>query len=124
MSSVTGGDLETPPWTRCASESLASTFLLTLICGRKTPRTRCSLDEAISLLNSAYKKGDNSKSNLSSAIKDGIQGRRLLLLDDRVIGSGPEEAQVGDAVCILYGCSVPVCLRPVLGTENWEFVGE
>lgn len=31
---------------------------------------------------------------------------------------------VQDVICILYGCSVPVVLRPKNGSEEFEFLGE
>ncbi|CZR63077.1 uncharacterized protein PAC_12974 [Phialocephala subalpina] len=43
------------------------------------------------------------------------------------VGLAPMAAQVGDVICILYGCSVPVVLRPMQGvgnTEWWCVVGE
>jgi hypothetical protein len=45
-----------------------------------------------------------------------IWGRKMVLSQgrkgaDRLLGLVPEEAEVGDLICILYGCSVPVLLR-------------
>ncbi|KAE8454660.1 hypothetical protein EG329_000283 [Mollisiaceae sp. DMI_Dod_QoI] len=43
------------------------------------------------------------------------------------VGLAPMAAQVGDVVCILYGCSVPVLLRPIPDVQNvafWNVVGE
>lgn len=37
--------------------------------------------------------------------------RRFMVSRDGSIGLVPPETQVGDVVCILYGCSVPVVLR-------------
>ncbi|EFY95272.2 Ankyrin and HET domain protein [Metarhizium robertsii ARSEF 23] len=50
-------------------------------------------------------------------VTKGFSGSRLL-------GLGPAKAQIGDTICILHGCSVPVLLRQ-LGTQDiWEIVGE
>ena len=53
------------------------------------------------------------------------QGRTEL--ESGLIGLVPREAQEGDQVCILYGCSVPVLLRPhrqSTANVSWELVGE
>ncbi|EAT89367.2 hypothetical protein SNOG_02636 [Parastagonospora nodorum SN15] len=42
----------------------------------------------------------------------------------KLVGLGPRKTQEGDIIAILYGCSVPVILRPVTGTQDHEFVGE
>ena len=46
-----------------------------------------------------------------------------------LVGLGPQNTRVGDQVCILYGCSVPVVLRKETGLEmagkdTWRLVGE
>lgn len=38
------------------------------------------------------------------------------------MGLAPMAAQIEDIICILYGCSVPVVLRPHKG--GFQFVGE
>jgi hypothetical protein len=47
---------------------------------------------------------------------------------DELVGFGPPKTQVGDVIAILYGCSVPVILRPIEnGSGNQpehQFVGE
>ena len=62
-------------------------------------------------------------------VQDVIWNRKFFLLK-RVkkarFGLGPTESQKGDIVCILFGCSVPVVLRPV-GTKDlpaFHFIGE
>lgn len=39
---------------------------------------------------------------------------------DVQLGSGPEEMRVGDVVVVLYGCNVPVIIRPVSGATEGE----
>ncbi|KAK0736250.1 hypothetical protein B0T21DRAFT_366576 [Apiosordaria backusii] len=55
--------------------------------------------------------------------------RRIFELDtfDGLFGLGPEGSKVGDVVCILYGCSVPVLLKRVKNPrveDLFEVVGE
>ena len=42
---------------------------------------------------------------------------------DGIMALGPEEAQIGDRVCIIPGSEVPLLLRP-LGDSQYNFVGE
>lgn len=50
-------------------------------------------------------------------VTQGFSGNRLL-------GLGPAKAQIGDTICILHGCSVPVILRQLETQDVWEIVGE
>ncbi|KAF5870429.1 putative nb-arc and ankyrin domain protein [Botrytis fragariae] len=48
-------------------------------------------------------------------------------MENIVVGLVPQNANYGDSVCILYGCSVPVVLRKSLnldGEVHWQLVGE
>ena len=53
-----------------------------------------------------------------------IWGRRLAILDQGYVVLGPRSCELGDLVCILYGCSVPVLLRPRSDVPGYTFVGE
>lgn len=53
-----------------------------------------------------------------------IWGRRLATLDKGYVVLGPRSCEEGDVVCILYGCSVPVLLRPRSNVHGYTFVGE
>jgi hypothetical protein len=56
-----------------------------------------------------------------------IWNRKFLVSKDNSwIGLAPMAAEVGDIICILYGCSVPVVLRPqsVDGKTFFHLVGE
>ena len=53
-----------------------------------------------------------------------IWGRRLAILDQGYVVLGPRSCEVGDLVCVLYGCSVPVLLRPRSNVPGYTFVGE
>ena len=48
--------------------------------------------------------------------------RTLVLTRKGYLGLGPTNAQKGDLVCILYGCSVPVIIRKY--GQGYRFVGE
>ena len=52
----------------------------------------------------------------------GMQGRLTAVSRKGYVISGPENTQAGDIICVLFGCSVPVLLRP--HWRRWEFVGE
>ncbi|PQE04506.1 hypothetical protein CJF31_00007327 [Rutstroemia sp. NJR-2017a BVV2] len=44
-----------------------------------------------------------------------------------LVGLIPQNAKVGDQICILYGCSVPVVLRRRLGSNKevyWQLIGD
>jgi hypothetical protein len=46
---------------------------------------------------------------------------------DQLVGFGPPETAFGDIIVIMFGCSVPVILRPTYnasGVEEYQFVGE
>ena len=58
-----------------------------------------------------------------------IWNRKFFLLEgvgEGRFGLGPDKAQEGDLVCILFGCSVPVVLRKILTTHGpvYTLVGE
>ena len=53
-----------------------------------------------------------------------IWGRRLAILDQGYVVLGPRSCEVGDLVCVLYGCSVPVLLRRRSNAHGYMFVGE
>jgi hypothetical protein len=40
------------------------------------------------------------------------------------LGLAPNNAKEGDIVCIFYGCIVPVLIRKIKKTEEYEFNGE
>jgi hypothetical protein len=44
--------------------------------------------------------------------------------EKKLVGLGPSKSKTGDVIAILYGCSVPVILRPVPDTQDYEFIGE
>lgn len=67
------------------------------------------------------------------AIRDVIWNRRTFrskVIDGTerpLVGLIPQSAKVGDQVCILYGCSVPVVLRKLPSSKKelcWQLIGE
>ena len=57
------------------------------------------------------------------AFEAGMTKRSIAITKRGYIGAIPQEAQLGDLVCVLFGCSVPVVLRKRIG-EEYQFVGE
>ena len=55
-----------------------------------------------------------------------IWNKRLILCEKERFGLGPTDAKIGDIICVLLGCSVPVVLREhVMGQEKYyQFIGE
>jgi hypothetical protein len=43
---------------------------------------------------------------------------------DKLFGLAPTKSLVGDYICILFGCSVPVILRKSEDGKSYLFVGE
>lgn len=52
-------------------------------------------------------------------------GRSFILTSKGFLGLGPVSSQMGDIVCLVRGCDVPVVLRPVAGKEGvYKMVGD
>jgi hypothetical protein len=51
-------------------------------------------------------------------------GKRLLVSERGLFGMTPPRARSGDAICILFGCSVPVVLREYEGRNTYRLIGE
>ncbi|KAK5991534.1 hypothetical protein PT974_09818 [Cladobotryum mycophilum] len=50
-----------------------------------------------------------------------------ILRQNQLFGLGPRDSEVGDKVCVLFGCTVPVILRPVKSEADnsmYQLVGE
>lgn len=96
---------------------------------------RCLVNEDVNgdidvqaLMSSAYV-GDDMHAKLREFLKrtqEVIWNRKAFRAgEENFFGLGPKEARLGDLLCILYGCSVPVILRevaekPVLGQRRVE----
>lgn len=53
-----------------------------------------------------------------------LYGRRLIITDQGYIGLARNETQKGDIVCLLFGASVPMILRPRDDGVSYTFVGD
>lgn len=61
--------------------------------------------------------------SFENTMKKKIYGRRLITTEKGYIGLAPAASKKGDEVCILFGCSTPVILRP-LNEGGYELIGE
>ena len=74
--------------------------------------------------------GDNAEKNMASEMLESMNragGNRWLAITlDGSFAYVPEEARIGDEVCILRGGRVPYIIRPVPGRDpkTWKFIGE
>ena len=41
---------------------------------------------------------------------------------DNMYGKPQDQTRVGDVICVVFGCSVPLVVRPL--EERWQVVGE
>lgn len=112
---------------------ILSGYLHSLVCGRFIPRERWGYTE----LESFLKLEDLSlptpgpfAAKTTDSLDAGIRLRRLAITKKEYIGAAPHEAQIGDLICVLYGCSVPVILRPISddselpSNKAYRFIGE
>ncbi|KAI1377113.1 heterokaryon incompatibility protein-domain-containing protein [Hypoxylon crocopeplum] len=80
---------------------------------------------------SQEREGDNETRNINlidrfsqSTSANGLS-RRLFTTEQGYVGTAPQRAQKGDVVCVLFGCSVAVILRPdPAAADSYEFIGE
>jgi hypothetical protein len=49
---------------------------------------------------------------------------RIVRTRGKDVGIAPRKSQVSDIICVFYGCSVPIVLRPIEGTKGFQFIGE
>jgi hypothetical protein len=103
-------------------------FVHSLLCGRMK-RERLTTEDIDSIL-SLHLPRDASDPNREEflakaclAFEAGMTRRSIAITKRGYIGAIPQEAQLGDLVCVLFGCSVPVVLRKRIG-EEYQFVGE
>ena len=107
-------------------------YLQTLLCGRFRPQTRLMEDHIEMILNGQHPVSKSTPESpqhdllakICSAFESGMRGRTFILTRNGRMGACPETTQVGDRVCVLFGCSVPVILRKVHVEKAYKFVGE
>jgi Heterokaryon incompatibility protein (HET) len=118
---------------------LTEAYLRTLLCDRLSEKERLTEQDMAAILTSSPaaaartapsvpKQGKAKKKNklpipealapapaiidkVAAAFAAGINFRRLAVTEKGALGAVPETAMVGDLVCVLWGCDVPVLLR-------------
>lgn len=85
-----------------------------------------ALDTAVDAIKSLNFLGIDRKAlKLLGIIREVTRTRRFFVTADRFMGLAPSKAREGDRVAIVYGCSTPVLIRGISGSEaNWRLVGE
>ncbi|KAF5873565.1 putative heterokaryon incompatibility protein [Botrytis fragariae] len=73
-------------------------------------------------------KGDNLRSptmvtSFLNRVQAVIWNRRMAVTEQDALAMVPCEAQDGDRICIIFGCSIPVILREH-GEDVWKVIGE
>lgn len=109
------------------SQDLQIQFLLTSICGHSSPDSIYGAVEIAQLQQNARVQnadGENTLYLLFNAILAALKGRRLAVLGGGLIAAVPEDTQLGDVVCTIIGCSVPVCLRKGSSLDHWTVLGD
>jgi hypothetical protein len=54
-----------------------------------------------------------------------LSGRAFFLADEGYIGLCPADSRIGDQVCVMLGCSTPLLLRPISGSDaDNQLLGE
>jgi hypothetical protein len=105
-------------------------YVYTLVSGRTSSRKRISKDDIKDILNGSRPPGgaDSSSSDFNSkvcnAFEAGMRRRRFAITKKGYIGAVPEQAELGDQACVLFGCNVPVLLRKRADEAEYAFVGE
>lgn len=87
----------------------------------------CDRDEVLKSIQEAClhaSAGGTASNLLCTSRQEGVHGRKLALLNNGLIAAVPENVAVNDSVCVLNGCSVPVCLRDIHDSLNWALIGE
>lgn len=80
----------------------------------------CKLDPQLGIEDNVEVIADS----LASSLQSGVKGKQIMVTDSGYIGTVRDEVAVGDLVCILYGCSVPVVLRKTQEDGQYVFMGE
>jgi len=102
-------------------------YLSVLMCGIFALNHRVNPTELIQVLEGAIAQDEDGWACLClliSALKEGMLGRRLAVLDQGLVAVLPKIAEAGDDVFVLFGCSIPVCLRKASGDDRWMLVGD
>ena len=101
-------------------------YIHCLVCGRQTTTERLSEENARTIMSLNVDESlanDGITAFICKAFLAGLRGRSMAITTQGYIGAMPPDVQVGDLVCVLFGCSVPVVLRK-RGEDSYSFVGE
>jgi hypothetical protein len=105
-------------------------YLQCLLCGRGTMGKRLTEREIQTILNLKGSEGPSDEPqsdiilSICTAFERGMKRRNMVVTSKGYIGAVPEQAQQGDLVCVLFGCSVPVVLRKRQEENRYTFIGE
>lgn len=104
-------------------------YINAVISGRIAPRERASREHITEIMtgspcNPSTCTAQEFSAKVAKAIHAGMSGRTLAITKSGHIGAVPQTAEIGDEICVLYGCSVPVVLRPSTEVDSYKFVGE
>jgi hypothetical protein len=107
------------------NDDIVPAFIQSLLCGRFSAQERLNSNDVEGILacfnaNIPLKGLDK----FPAAFESGIRRRRCLVTEHGSVGAAPVETMVSDLVCVLFGCSVPVILRPIADADEFRFIGE
>jgi hypothetical protein len=108
--------------------SIIKAYINTMFSGRISARGRLTDEFLASMfkltgLPNAPDSTAEARDAACKALEAGMRQRKLAITKYGYIGAVANETQVGDFVCVLFGCSVPVVLRKTLD-QSYLFVGE
>jgi hypothetical protein len=113
---------------RDKGKALSHKYLLSLLCGRTGSKSRCNTDNVERLMSRACERDETGRAALETlckALEEGMQHRRLFILDDyHIWGTAPNNTLTGDRIFVLIGCSVPVVLHKLSNFDEYRLVGE
>jgi hypothetical protein len=104
-------------------------YIQSLFCGRISTTERLTKDDiqkfmALSLpADTVDPERESYLGKVCTALEAGMARRSVAVTKKGYIGAIPQQAQPGDLICTLFGCSVPVVLRKRIG-EEYLFIGE
>jgi hypothetical protein len=108
--------------------AIVNAYIRTMLSGRMPARHRItdeilgSMFKLTSLPNAPDSTAE-ARAAICKALEAGMRRRKLAITKNGYIGAVLNETQLGDFVCVLFGCSVPVVLRKTLG-QSYTCVGE
>ena len=127
-----GGDLATKPYGR-GKASYLEAFARTLACDRDSRGRRRQDGEGFfpyKMLSRSMVPEEEfimATSPVLEQFNEHIHRhqKRFMISEGGLMGLVPKRAEVGDSICVLFGCTVPVILRPIAGRMGYyTFVGE